>query len=63
MAKKLGLTERQVQKWFVHRREKLRRLEKKAFSMGNTHTNTDNIDLQKKGVKAQIQTIQRINMR
>lgn len=30
LATRLGLTERQVQKWFVHRREKLRRQEKKA---------------------------------
>ncbi len=30
LARKLELTERQVQKWFVHRREKLRRLEKKS---------------------------------
>ena len=29
LAAKLALTERQVQKWFVHRREKLRRHEKK----------------------------------
>lgn len=30
LASRLNLTERQVQKWFVHRREKLRKLEKKA---------------------------------
>lgn len=30
LACRLELTERQVQKWFVHRREKLRKLEKKA---------------------------------
>ncbi len=30
LAKKLELTERQVQKWFVHRREKLRRIEKQS---------------------------------
>ena len=33
LAVKLNLTERQVQKWFVHRREKLRRLEKKAGAL------------------------------
>lgn len=33
LAKKLNLTERQVQKWFVHRREKLRRQEKKAGNL------------------------------
>jgi hypothetical protein len=35
LAKKLSLTERQVQKWFVHRREKLRRLQKRAISIQN----------------------------
>jgi hypothetical protein len=35
LAKRLGLTERQVQKWFVHRREKLRRLEKKAATVNS----------------------------
>lgn len=35
LAKKLSLTERQVQKWFVHRREKLRRLQKRATSIQN----------------------------
>jgi hypothetical protein len=35
LAKRLGLTERQVQKWFVHRREKLRRLEKKAATLNS----------------------------
>lgn len=34
LAKKLHLTERQVQKWFVHRREKLRKINK-MFTNGN----------------------------
>jgi len=36
LAKRLDLTERQVQKWFVHRREKLRRLEKKSATLNST---------------------------
>lgn len=43
LAQKLRLTERQVQKWFVHRREKLRRLQRKAAELQNVvqmHTKT-----------------------
>jgi hypothetical protein len=36
LSKRLNLTERQVQKWFVHRREKLRRLEKKSATLNST---------------------------
>ena len=36
LAKRLSLTERQVSKWFVHRREKLRRLEKRATNINTT---------------------------
>ena len=45
LAKRLDLTERQVQKWFIHRREKLRRLQKKigipllGVRRGNYHSN------------------------
>ena len=36
LANRLKLTERQVSKWFVHRREKLRRLEKRATNINST---------------------------
>ncbi len=36
LAKRLSLSERQVSKWFVHRREKLRRLEKRATDINTT---------------------------
>lgn len=36
LATRLNLTERQVSKWFVHRREKLRRLEKRASNINST---------------------------